>query len=392
MDRARYAVDAVLIEGRSIRSVASSLDMSKSWVAKQVSRYRSGGYEALAPRSKAPHRRPTQLAGELEDEIVTIRKQLDEEGLDAGPLTIQYHLARRHGTAPGRSTIHRALVRRGFVPPQPQKRPRTSWQRFEASLPNETWQADMTHWSIDDGTAEGQKVEILDFVDDYSRMVVAAVVVPVATAADVVATFYRGTATWGFPASMLTDNGCIFTAQFRGGRCGFETELATLGIRIKHGKPYHPQTQGKIERFHKTLKRWLRKRDRATSIAELQAQIDTFVRYYNEERPHSARGMVPPRQAFETLEKDAPDPERFPMTPHTRVRHDKIDSSGVFTLRHGTKLHHVGVGRAHAGTRVIVLVCDLDVRVLSEDGELLRHLTLDPSRDYQPLGPKTPGR
>ena len=278
MDRARYAVDGVVVEGRSIRSVASSIDMSKSWVAKQVTRYRAGGYEALVAQSTAPHRRPRQIPVELEDEIVTIRKHPDEVGLDAGPLTIQYHLRRRHGTAPGRSTIHRALVRRGFVTPQPQKRPRTSWQRFEAALPNETWQADMTHWVIDDGTDEGAKVEILDFVDDYSRMVVAAVVVPVATAADVVAAFYKGASAWGFPASMLTDNGCIFTAQFRNGRCGFETELATLGIAIKHGKPYHPQTQGKIERFHKTLKRWLRKRDRATSIAELQAQIDTFVR------------------------------------------------------------------------------------------------------------------
>ena len=382
MDRARYAVDAVVLEGRSLRSVASSIDLSKSWVAKQVARYRVGGYEALAPLSKAPHRRPTQLAIELENEIVTLRKHLAEEGLDAGPLTIQYHLRRRHGTAPGRSTVHRVLVRRGFVTPQPQKRPRTSWTRFESSLPNETWQADMTHWALADGTG----VEILNFVDDYSRLVIAAVVLPVTTAADVVAAFYQGASTWGFPASMLTDNGCIFTAQFRNGRCGFETELTTLGITIKHGKPYHPQTQGKIERFHQTLKRWLRKRDRATSIAELQGQVDWFVRYYNEERPHSARGMVPPRQAFDRLEKALPDPDKYPMTPHTRVRHDKIDKTGVFTLRHGTRLHHVGVGRAHTGRRVIVLVCDLDIRVLSEEGELLRHLTLDPTKDYQPLG------
>jgi transposase InsO family protein len=360
--------------------------MSKSWVAKQVVRFRAGGCEALVPQTTAPHRRPTQTPVELENEIVTLRKHLDEEGLDAGPLTIQYHLRQRHGKAPGRSTVHRVLVRRGFVTPQPQKRPRTSWTRFEASLPNETWQADMTHWVIDDGTEEGMKAEILDFVDDYSRMVVAAVVVPVATAADVVAAFYQATSTWGFPASMLTDNGGIFTAQFRNGRCGFETELATLGIGIKHGKPYHPQTQGKIERFHKTLKRWLRKRDLATSIAELQGQIDFFVRYYNEERPHSARGMVPPRTAYDALEKDTPDPDKYPMTPHTRVRHDKVDTTGVFTLRHGTKLHHVGVGRAHTGRRIIILVCDLDIRVLSEEGELLRHLTLDPTRDYQRLG------
>jgi transposase len=347
MDRARYAVDAVVIEGRSLRSVASSLEMSKSWVAKQVGLFRAGGYEALVLKSTAPHRRPTQLDVAVENEIVMLRKQLSEDGFDAGPLTIQYHLRQRHGTAPARSTIHRALVRRGFVVPQPQKRPRHSWVRFEASLPNETWQADMTHWALADGTG----VEILDFVDDYSRM--------------------------GRGGGVL-----------RNGRCGFETELTTLGITIKHGKPYHPQTQGKIERFHQTLKRWLRKQDPAASIAELQGQVDVFVRYYNEIRPHSARGMVPPKQAFDALVKAAPDPDKYPMTPHTRVRHDKIDKTGVFTLRYGTQLHHVGVGRAHTGRRVIVLVADLDIRVLSEEGELLRHLTLDPEKDYQALAPK----
>ena len=240
-----------------------------------------------------------------------IRKQLSEDGFDAGPLTIQYHLRQRHGSAPARSTIHRALVRRGFVVPQPQKRPRHSWQRFEASLPNETWQADMTHWALADGTG----VEILDFVDDYSRMVTVAVVLPVTTAADVVAAFYQGAGRFGLPASMLTDNGCIFTAQFRNGRCGFETELATLGIAIKHGKPYHPQTQGKIERFHQTLKRWLRKQDPATSIAELQGQVDVFVRYYNETRPHSARGMVPAEAGLRRSGQGHPGPRQVPDGP-----------------------------------------------------------------------------
>lgn len=386
MDRARYAVDAVVLEGRSLRSVAASLDMSKSWVANQVARFRAGGYEALALRSRAPHRRPTQTPTDLEEEIVALRKHLVEDGLDAGPLTIGYHLHKRHGDAPARSTIHRVLSRRGFVTPQPQKRPRTVWTRFEAALPNETWQADMTHWALSDGTP----VEILNFVDDYSRLVTAAVVVPVATAADVVAAFYQAAATWGFPASVLTDNGCIFTAQFRNGRCGFETELATLGITIKHGKPYHPQTQGKIERFHQTLKRWLRKQPSVASIADLQAQIDTFVHYYNHQRPHSARAMVPPRQAFDTLTKAAPNPDKQPLAPHTRVRHDRIDHTGVFTLRHHTRLHHIGIGRAHSGRRIIALICDLDIRVLTQQGELLRHLTLNPNRDYQPLNSQQP--
>ena len=240
----------------------------------------------------------------------------------------------------------------------------------------------MTHWALANGTG----VEIINFVDGYSRLVLEATVASVATAADVVAVLYKATARWGFPASTLTDNGCIFTAQSRNGRCGFETELATLGITSKHGKPYHPQTQGEIERFHKTLKRWLRKQPLAHSIAEPQGQIDWFVRYCNQERPHSARGMVPPKAAWDSLGKALPDPKDLELSPQTRVRHDKVDQTGTFTLRHGTKLHHVGVGRAHKGRRIIVLVADLDIRVLSVEGELLRHLTLEPSKDYQPIG------
>lgn len=382
MELAKYAVAAVTVEKRTYRSVAASLGVSKSWVGKQVKLFEAGGHEALQKRSTAPKRRPTQMPVKLEEKIVLMRKQLDEEGLDAGPKTIEYHLTQRHGTSPSRATIHRVLTRRGIVVPQPQKKPKSSWKRFESSLPNETWQADMTHWALADGTG----VEILDFVDDYSRMVVSAVAMSVVTAADVVAVFYKACGLWGFPSSMLTDNGGIFTASFRNGRCGFETELATLGIKAKHGKPYHPQTQGKIERFHKTLKRWLTKQPRATSIAELQKQLDWFVTYYNETRPHSARGMVPPRRAWDALDKAVPDPANLDLKPHTRVRHDKVDSTGVFTLRHNSKLHHIGMGRAHRGRRILVLVADLDIRVISEEGELLRHLTLDVTRDYQPIG------
>lgn len=380
MDPARYAVEAVVLEGRSYRSVASSIDMSKSWVAKQVHRYRTGGYDALGKQSTAPRHRPTKVSLEREDEIISWRKRLEDEGLDAGPTTIRYHLEQMGAGALSLSTIYRILRRRGYVTPQPHKRPRTSWQRFEATLPNECWQADMTHWALADDT----DVEIIDFIDDYSRMVICAVAVPVTTSADVVAAFYRATTMYGFPASVLTDNGAIFTAQFRGGRCGFESELATLGITIKHGKPYHPQTQGKIERFHRTLKLWLHQRPRADSIEVLQGQLDTFVHYYNEVRPHRARDMVPPRRAYDALVKASPDPAHH-VAPHTRVRHDKIDPHGRFTLRYGSQMHHIGVGRAHAGRHILALVAGLDIRVISEEGELLRHLTLDPTKDYQPL-------
>jgi hypothetical protein len=183
----------------------------------------------------------------------------------------------------------------------------------------------------------------------------------------------------------LTDNGCIYTASYRNGCCGFETELATLGIKAKHGKPYHPQTQGKIERFHKTLKRWLAKQSIVDTITDLQKQVDWFCRYYNEQRLHSARGMIPPHQAWNALDKALPDTRHLDLPPHTRVRHDKIDQTGKFTLRHNAKLHHICVGRAYKNQHIIILIADLDIRVLSENGQLLRHLTLDPTRNYQPL-------
>jgi transposase InsO family protein len=354
--------------------------MSKSWVQKQLALYRQGGYEALGQQKRGPRVAKNQTPGEVEDAIVSIRKSLAEEGYDGGARTIAYHLTRRFGHSPAVSTIHRVLLRRGFVTPQPQKRPRSSWIRFEADLPNECWQSDMTHWQLLDGTG----VEIVNFIDDYSRMVLSSTVLSVTTAPDVVALFYKSAARYGFPTSVLSDNGCIYTATYRGGRTGLESDLATLGIVFKHGKPYHPQTQGKIERYHQTLKKWLKRQRPATSIAELQKDIDRFVRYYNEVRPHQARNC-PPLIAWEERDKATVTNNGLKLHPDTRVRHDKIDPAGKFTLRYRSKIYKIQVGRAHKGKHVIALVAERDVRVISEDGELLRHLTLDPTKTYQGL-------
>ena len=382
MDISRYAVDCVILEGRSLRAVAKSVGRSKSWVANQVTRFKSGGYDALLPRSRAPLNHPIQTTPELGEEIVRLRKLLTELGTDGGANTILFHLRKTHTVVPSKATIYRILKRRGFVEDQPQKRPKNSWIRFESALPNECWQSDMTHWNLADGT----KVEIISFIDDYSRMVVGSQVVDVARAPDVTALFYRAASRWGFPESVLSDNGCIFTAAYRGGRTGLETELCNLGIVFKHGKPYHPQTQGKIERFQKTLKRWLDKQPFARSIAQLQFQVDWFIRYYNEERPHSARGMVTPRSAWDKLDKAFPSAKGVKTTANTRVRHDVVDTTGSVSLRYSSKLYHIGIGRAHKGTRVIILIAGLDVRVISQNGELLRHLTFDPTKSYQPIG------
>ena len=379
MDLATYAVNAVLAEGRSIRAVAAATGRSKSWVHRHVALYRSGGEAALVPKRRGPRTSPTQTSALVENEIVALRKHLTEDGWDAGSKTIRYHLEQAGFDAPSLSTIHRVLRRRGFVTPQPQKRPRNSWIRFESALPNETWQSDMTHWQLDDGRG----VEVINFIDDYSRAVLASVAVPVATSERVVAIFYATAAAYGLPQSVLSDNGAIYTASYRGSSTGLEIDLAALGITFKHGKPYHPQTQGKVERYHQTLKKWLRRQPLCSSLDELQAQIDRFVQHYNEVRPHTARGM-PPMRAWRELDKATPVLDGHPILATTKVRRDKVDKTGCFTLRYRSKLHHVGVGRAYAGRRVLVLMADLDIRVLDQDGAVIRHLTLDTSVDYQP--------
>jgi transposase InsO family protein len=379
VELAHYAVNAVLVEGRSVRAVAAATGTSKSWVQRHVQLFRAGGPEALEPRRRGPRRAPALTAPEVEDEIVWWRKHLDDAGFDAGARTIRYHLSQAHTSVPSLSTVHRVLRRRGLVVDQPQKRPRSSWVRFEAALANECWQSDMTHWHVGE-----EKVEILHFIDDCSRAVLSSKVLSTATAPDTVELFYATAATWGLPASVLSDNGAIYTAAYRGASTGLEIDLAALGISFKHGKPYRPQTQGKIERYHQTLKKWLGANDTFDSIHALQRGVDFFAGYYNEIRPHQAHGR-PPMSVYKERDKATPSIEGQSVSPITKVRRDRVDTNGTVTLRHRSKLHHIGVGRAHKNERVLMLVADLDVRVLDAEGTVLRHLTLDPTRDYQPI-------
>ena len=393
MDLAGYVINAVLVEGRSVAEIAADHGVSRSWLYELLARYRADGDEGLKPHSRRPSSSPTRVSAEMEEEIVALRKCLAEEGLDAGASTIHYHLQCRHRrrkkAVPSVAAIWRVLSRRGFITRQPHKRPRSARKRFQAELPNECWQADTTHWAL----ADGSDVELLNVLDDHSGLLGASRAFETTKAADVVATFHEAAAQHGFPASMLTDNGAIFTAESRHGRCAMENELARLGIAYKHSRPYHPQTCGKVERFHQTLKKHLGRQRRPATVAELQAQLDRFRTYYNTLRPHRAIGRRTPADAFAARTK--PTPKSPPVTAegHHRVRQDRIDKSGTVTLRYRSKLIHIGVGRVHAGVRVLLLVNDLDVRVITEDGELLRQLTLDPTKTYQPTGrPKGPAR
>lgn len=385
MDLAGYLVRAVLLEGRSVAEVARTHDVSRSWLYELLARYKEKGEAALTPGSRRPHSSPTRIGAAIEDEIVKLRKELSAEGLDAGAETIRYHLLqshrRRKKEVPSVATIWRVLSRRGFVTRQPHKRPKSSYKRFCAELPNECWQMDTTHVILRDGS----DVEVLNVLDDHSRLLVASVAFLTTKAADVVTTFRAGAERYGYPAAVLSDNGAIFTAESRNGRCVMENELASLGIAYKHSRPYHPETCGKVERFHQTMKKHLYAKRRARTLAELQRQLDAFTAYYNDIRPHRAIGRRTPAQAFAARTKATPKLAPVAVGDY-RVRRDRIDQAGKVTLRYRSKLHHIGVGRAHAGKRVLLLVVDRDVRVVSEEeGELLGKLTLDPFKNYQPV-------
>ena len=373
----QMVIDAVLIEGRSVREVAVSFGRSKSWVHDLVVRYRLEGDAALEVKSRRPATSPARTSDTVENEIVRLRKDLEDIGADSGPQTIAWHLHRLHGASPSPSTIYRILARRGFVNPEPRKRPKSSFIRFEADQPNERWQADVTHWAL----ADGADVEILNFIDDHSRLILVADVRAVTKGPHVLQTYDKACERWGVPASVLTDNGAVFNGTSRGGITAFEVKLGRQGVVYKHSRPYHPQTCGKVERWHQTLKGFLAKRDPATTIPGLQAQVDAVVEYYNEQRPHRARARMTPAEAYAARDKAKPGMAEVDV--HYRIRHDKVDGDGKVSLRYGNKMLHLGVGRGWSGTRVRLYINGADIRVITEDGELLGETTINPAKGYQ---------
>ena len=387
MGLGRYVVDAVLLEGRSPTELANAHGIARSWIYELIARFHAGGYAALEPRSRRPRSCAHAVDAEVQAAIVDLRRRLGDAGHDCGPHTIAHHLRLELGQAPSVATIWRILQRHGLITPQPQKRPRSSFIRFQAELPNELWQADTTHWHL----ANGSDVEILNCLDDHSRFLMVSDAFRTVKAADVVQSFAAAWLVNGFPAALLTDNGAVFSGKSRQGKVLLESELERLGITAKHSTPYHPQTCGKVERFHQTLKRYLAKQAPARSLAVLQLQLDAFSTYYNQQRPHRALHGNAPLHAFHARLKAGPVAASPPA--HYRVRHDRVDKCGRVTLRYLSRLHHIGLGAAYRGLPVHILVANKNVRVIREDGSLIRELTLDPTRDYQPLGtPSGPPR
>lgn len=387
MSKARVVVLEVVSGRMSVTEAARVYGLSRQHLYRLLDRYRQGGLEAVDPRSRRPASNPRAVSDEVVAAVIILREGLVADGLDAGPLTLQWHLAQRGLPVPSTSTIRRILRHHGLITPQPRKRPKSSYHRFAAEQPNECWQSDFTHWTLADGT----DVEILNWLDDHSRYLLSCTAYRRVSGPDVVASFLATATEFGLPAATLTDNGSVYTSRFTHGHNEFERLIASLGITQKNGHPGHPQTQGKVERFHQTLKRWLAARPRPATIADLQALLDTFRLIYNTQRSHRAHpGTITPEQAY--LARPKASPTGAPAE-HFRIRHDIVDQFGKLTLRHGSRLHHLGIGRPHTHTPVLILVTTTTVTVISKTGHhVLSSHTIDPEKNYWRNQQKNPGR
>ncbi len=283
--KARLVITAITLEGRTVADVVADYKVSKSWVYELLARYRDEGAAAFEPRSRRPHSSPNATPPEVIDLILQLRKDLADRGLDAGAETIDWHLRHHHSVSVSRATIHRILSRSGAVAPDPSKRPKSSYLRFEAAMPNETWQSDFTHYRLTrpDGRP-GADVEIITWLDDHSRYALHVSAHQPVTAKTVLTTFRQAADLHGYPAATLTDNGMVYTVRLAGhGRAGgknaFEAELRRLQITQKNSRPSRPTTCGKVERFQQTTKKWLRKQSaQPTTATQLQALLERLRR------------------------------------------------------------------------------------------------------------------
>jgi transposase InsO family protein len=364
----------------NVSSVCRDAGVSRKTFYKHLARYRAEGIGGIEPRSRRPHRSPGRTPASVEEAVVRLRKELADAGLDHGATTIQWHLGRRGGrVVPSVASIHRILVRRGLVVPQPHKRPKGSWLRFEAPAPNEWWQIDATDWVVATGP-----VKIFNIIDDHSRVAIRSRAVMIASGEEAWRTFSQGAQTWGLPAGVLSDNGLCFSGKLRHYEVMFEARLRDAGVRPMTGRPFHPQTTGKVERFQQTLKKWLRRQPLAADVAELQAQLDEFCRIYNHERPHQGIGRVTPISRWQTTTRSQPAsaPLEHPSWPaRPQPRQVTADNKGMIKVRP----FKIGVGAEWAGCLATVIIDDHHATIFI-DGQLVRHLKLDHTRNYQPTG------
>lgn len=372
----RRTIVEVSVEGLNVTEFCRQHGVSTWFFYQLRRRFAEEGEAALEPRSRAAREIANRTPAAVEEAILTLRKELAGNGWDAGPATIFSHLPARleAGTAlPSEATIWRVLKRRGFIVAQPQKAPRHSYRSFSAERANQCWQIDDTGWVL----AEGTPVKIIALIDDCSRVAVALKAVPTCTTASAFQAFSEAAERWGWPARFLSDNATYF-------RRGLGEALGVLGIEAGHSRPYHPQTCGKVERLHQTLKRFLSAQAPASTLSELQAQLDRFGDYYNHQRPHRSLGRRTPAQVFAATPKSGPSSRA--LDPATAIHRVRVSNGTCYINRS----YNISVGATYDGQLATVIITGVACHVFIA-GRLVREFTLTLGRRTQPLYDR-PGR
>jgi transposase InsO family protein len=368
---------AALPEGTNLSEWCRRVGISRETARKWRARYRAEGLAGLEDRSRAPKRPHGRVDETVEDLIVSVRKELADAGHDCGPASIWDRMSDTGLDPPSESTIWRVLVRRGQVTPAPKKRPRVSFRRFERERPNECWQGDDTHYLLE----SGQEVRVINLLDDRSRLNVDSLAVAQCRSEHIWRAFSRAVERYGLPAEFLNDNGRAWISRPDETPVIFQAHLARLGIRHLHSSPYHPQTCGKVERFHQTQRRWLNARPPARTLTELQALLDEFRDFYNHHRRHRSLGRRKPADVWGSQ------PPATPVAAPTdavTISHCVANASGAVDPAHRLQ---IALGRRWARAQVTVIRRgDHAIVIDSATGEIARELTIDPTRRTQPTG------
>jgi transposase InsO family protein len=341
------------------------------------------------PRSRRPHTSPHATPPEVVAEILLLRAQLrpdngaDPIGDRLTEIAAEQDWAARGWRVPSRATINRILARNGMLESNPRKRPRSSWRRFSYARPRDCYQIDATETTL----ASGQTVVIFDVLDDHSRTLVACHAAPSETSQAATTAITAAITEYGAPGIALSDNAAAFTGRHRSANAGptlFARTLTTAGTRLIHSSPYHPQTCGKVERHHQTLKKWLAHQPlQPRTLTELQTMLDTYRTYYNTRRRHSAIGRRTPHQAWtDALQPGSTGhggpghpPRQTDATIHTLT----TDTRGKTSLG---KIR-IRIGAHHTNTTITIIRDGDRITAYTTDGHPIGHLHLDHTKLYQ---------
>jgi transposase InsO family protein len=342
-----------------------------------------GPAAVLEPRTRRPTSSPSKVSEEVKEQAVAVRAALEASGLDHGPISVHDKMhAMGLEQIPSTASLARIFREAGVARLEPKKKPRSAWRRFVYPAPNACWQLDATEYVL----TGGRTCVIFQLIDDHSRYAVASHVARSETAQAAITVFDKAVAAHGVPQRLLSDNGIALNPSRRGYLGRLVEHLSRLGVEAITGKPYKPTTQGKNERFHQTLFRYLDKQPIAETLAELQAQVDAFDAIYNTERRHQGLpGRITPHTAWEATPKaDAPRPKPdSPLPTPVAVRRrraalalqDLPDRTEIKTLNTAGAFRLAGVTYKVDGGRgleQILVLTDGDMIIAADlDGEIL---------------------